>query len=100
VGVVEGLFFIALAAIIGETAVKLVRARAGGKVGTRLKDDLAHLARQLEEHSASLADAHVGLANHDAQVQELQERVDFAERVLAQTRDKPGLRPGSPPGPQ
>jgi uncharacterized protein involved in exopolysaccharide biosynthesis len=30
-----------------------------------------------------------------AQVDELQERVDFTERMLAQTREKSALRPGA-----
>jgi len=42
-----------------------------------------------------LDDAHAGLADQAAQLAELQERVDFAERLLAQGRDRSALGAGS-----
>lgn len=35
---------------------------------------------------------------NDARLAEVEERVDFAERMLMQVRERGGLRPGEPPG--
>src|SRR5206468_1136265 len=53
--------------------------------------DLADLKHQLEQHAAALEDAQTTLANQSTELAELQERVDFAERLLAQVRDRPPL---------
>jgi hypothetical protein len=41
-----------------------------------------------------LEDAQTGIASQAAQLAELQERLDFAERLLVQQREWPELRPG------
>jgi uncharacterized protein HemX len=49
------------------------------------------LQEQLEQQAAALEDAQARLADQSAQLAELQERLDFAERILAQSRDRPSL---------
>lgn len=49
------------------------------------------LQDQLEQQAAVLEDAQATLADQSAQLAELQERLDFAERILAQSRDRPSL---------
>jgi hypothetical protein len=46
---------------------------------------------RLEQQAAALEDAQAALADQSAQLAELQERVDFAERMLAQARDRTPL---------
>ncbi len=53
--------------------------------------ELARMQQQLEQQAAALEDAQATLANQSTQVAELHERVDFAERVLAQVRDRPAV---------
>ena len=59
------------------------------------------LQDQLEQQAAVLEDAQATLADQSAQLAELQERLDFAERILAQSRDRPSLgvreEKGNPP---
>jgi hypothetical protein len=49
------------------------------------------LQDQVEQQAAALEDAQAALADQSAQLAELQERLDFAERILAQSRDRPSL---------
>jgi chromosome segregation ATPase len=87
-GFMEVLLLIILAGIVGDTLTKVVKGRRPADPEVpRLRGEIEELQRQLEEQAA-------GLADHDRQLLELQERVDFAERMLAQSRDRPGL-----PGP-
>ena len=94
-GVFSGLFVIIIAGIVADTIVKLVKARSGSP---QLRTELEELRQQIREQAAGLANAHAALASQDAQIQELHERVDFAERIIAQGRDKPGLGAGPRPG--
>lgn len=55
---------------------------------------LAELKAQLEQYAAELRDAQTTLADQAAQVAELQERLDFAERLLTQARDRGALEAG------
>ncbi|HEY6807749.1 MAG TPA: hypothetical protein VI160_03085 [Gemmatimonadales bacterium] len=64
-------------------AVRLRRAPAGG--------DVARLRETLEEQARALEDAQFTLSNQTRELAELQERVDFAERMLAQARDRARL---------
>ncbi len=52
---------------------------------------LALVQQQLDEQATALEDAQTLLANQGSQLAELQERVDFAERMLAQLRDRQKL---------
>jgi hypothetical protein len=46
----------------------------------------------LKDHAAALEDVQNSLANQSSQLVELQERLDFAERLLAQGRDRTALK--------
>jgi hypothetical protein len=72
-----------LALAFGLWAQRLGQARGGS--------DLARVQQQLEQQAAALQDAQATLASQSAQLAELHERVDFAERVLVQVRDRPAL---------
>ena len=90
----ESIFLVALA-IAACTVIVVARAIAGA-IGGRgaSRSELAQLREQLEQHAAVLQDAETSLANQSTQLAELQERVDFAERLLAQGRDRTALGPG------
>jgi uncharacterized membrane protein len=79
-----GIFAIIMAGIVADTLVKLVKARGGGSDARQLRGEVRQLSQQVQEQTAALLDAHT-------QLQELHERVDFAERLLTRERDRPGL---------
>lgn len=90
----EPVFLLALA-IAGTTVVLVAGAIAGAIRGRgSSRSEVALLGDQLEQHAAALEDVQNSLASQSAQLAELQERVDFAERLLAQGRDHTSLRPG------
>ena len=64
---------------------------------TRLKEgatgSLASMQQQLDDDAAVLEETQAKLAMQSTQLAELQERVDFAERMLAQARDRMKLGP-------
>ena len=62
--------------------------RGAGGAG---ESELARIAEQLDQQAVALEDAQRTLANQSTQLTELQERVDFAERLLAQVRDRAAL---------
>ena len=92
----ESVFLFALA-IAATTMVMVARAIAGaitGRGGSR--SELAQMKEQLELHAVALEDAENTLASQATQLAELQERLDFTERLLTQRRDRPALGPGEP----
>ena len=94
----ERVFLLALA-IVGGTLVLVVRTIAGAITGRRAsRSDPAHLGERVEQQAVALEDVQNSLANQSAQLAELQERVDFAERLLAQPRERPPLGPGEDRG--
>ena len=94
----EPVFLFALA-MVATTAVLVARAIAGAISGRGAsRSELAQLREQLEQHAAALEDAQNSVASQSTQLAELQERVDFAERLLAQGRDRAALRPGDKSG--
>jgi hypothetical protein len=90
----EPVFLLALA--IAATTIVLVAKAIAGAIGGRgaSRADLAQIGERLEQHAAALEDAETTLANLSTQLVDLQERLDFAERVLAQAPDRSALRPG------
>lgn len=82
-----------IAGIVADTVVKIVKARAGG--GKKLEAQLHKLEAQLADQGSALDAAHQGLADQAAQMQELHDRLDFAERLLTQARERQGLGPGA-----
>jgi predicted nucleic acid-binding Zn-ribbon protein len=90
----EPVFLVALT-IAGATIVLVAGAIAGAIRGRgSSRSELARLSDQLEHQAAALEDVQNGLTAQSTQLAELQERLDFAERLLAQGRDRTALRPG------
>jgi len=90
----EPVFLVALA-IVASTAVLVAKAIAGA-IGGRgaSRSDIAQLRDQVEQQAAALEDTQGNLATQSTQLSELHERLDFAERLLAQSRDHTALGPG------
>jgi TorA maturation chaperone TorD len=90
----EPVFLTALA-IVGTTLVLVAGAIAGALRGRgSSRSEVARLNDQLEQHTLALEDVQNSLATQSNQLAELQERLDFAERLLAQGRDRTALKPG------
>jgi predicted nucleic acid-binding Zn-ribbon protein len=88
----ETVFLIALA-IAGTTLVLVAGAIAGAIRGRgSSRSELSQLSDQLKDHAAALEEVQNSLANQSSQVAELHERLDFAERLLAQGRDRTVLK--------
>jgi chromosome segregation ATPase len=91
----EPVFLTALA-IVGTTLVLVAGAISGALRGRgSSRSEVARLSERLEQHAVALEDVQNGLATQSTQLAELQERLDFAERLLAQGRDRTALKPGS-----
>jgi exonuclease VII small subunit len=94
----EPVFILALA-IAATTMVLVAKAIAGAIAGRGAsRSELAEVKQRLEQDAAALEDAQTILANQSTQLAELQERLDFAERLLAQARDRSALGPGEKRG--
>jgi hypothetical protein len=88
----EPVFLIALG-IAGTTLVLVAGAIAGAIRGRgSSRSDLSQLSDQLKDHAAALEDVQNSLASQSAQLAELHERLDFAERLLTQGRDRTALK--------
>ena len=88
----EPVFLTALA-IVGTTLVLVAGAIAGALRGRgSSRSEVSQLSEQLKQQAAALDDVQSSLANQSSQLAELQERLDFAERVLAQSRDRSALK--------
>ena len=88
----EPVFLTALV-IAGATLVLVAGAIAGALRGRgSSRSEVAHLSDQLKDYAAALEDVQNSLANQSSELVELHERVDFAERLLAQERDRSALK--------
>lgn len=85
-------------AIAATTVIMVARTIAAAISGRVARSELGQVKEQLEQHSAALEEAESSLAHQSTQLAELQERLDFAERLLAQGRDRPALGPGEERG--
>jgi uncharacterized protein YycO len=93
----ETVFILALT-IVATTLVLVAKAIAGAIAGRGAsRSELAQITQRLEQDAAALEDAQTTLAHQSTQLAELQERVDFAERLLAQARDRSALGAGKSP---
>lgn len=87
----EPVFLTALL-IAGATIVMVAGAIAGAIRGRgSSRSEVAHLSEQLKDQAAALEDVQNNLANQSSHLAELHERLDFAERLLAQGRDRPSV---------
>lgn len=88
----EPVFLTALL-IAGATIVMVAGAIAGAIRGRgSSRSEVAHLSDQLKDQAAALEDVQNSLANQSSHLAELQERLDFTERLLAQGRDRTALK--------
>lgn len=85
------LVMVALAGIAAGTIGQVVKAIAGRGASA---SELAHIKQQLVQYAAALEDAQTTLADQSKELAELQERVDFAERLLSQARGRSALGGG------
>ena len=90
----SGPVFLLAAAIACSTILMIVKTIAAATTGRRSSSDLGQIREQFEHHAAILDETQATLATQSAQLAELQERLDFTERLLAQTRDRTALAPG------
>ena len=93
----ESVFLLALAMAAG-TVLVIVKTIANAFQRAGSRSDLAQLKEQLQPY-VDLAkeiteEAETNLAQQSSQLAELQERLDFTERLLAQGRDRTALGPG------
>ncbi|HJR35355.1 MAG TPA: hypothetical protein VJ817_10425 [Gemmatimonadales bacterium] len=88
----EPVFLIALG-IVAFTVLTVAKTVAGAIAGRRTSGEFGHLKEQLDQQAAAIEEAESTLASQSAQIAELQERLDFTERLLAQ-RDRSALGPG------
>jgi len=88
----EPVFLVALA-MVGTTLV-LVAGAIGGAIRGRgsSRSELSQLSEQLKDHATALEDVQNSLANQSSQIAELHERLDFAERLLAQGKERAALK--------
>jgi uncharacterized protein YycO len=94
----ETVFILALT-IVATTLVLVAKAIAGAIAGRGAsRSELAQITQRLEQDAAALEDAQATLAHQSTQLAELQERLDFAERLLAQARDRSALGAREKPG--
>jgi flagellar biosynthesis chaperone FliJ len=85
----EFVFGIVFIGIISSSVLKMARMKYGSKQMTALE-------AEVDDLRAQLTDAENVVNSHAQQLEEIQQRLDFAERVLAQGRQKQALEPGSP----
>jgi hypothetical protein len=92
----EPVFLLGLA-IVGSTVVMVTKMIAGAITGRRgSRSELADLRYQLDQQGAALEDAQAVISEQAARLEEFQDRLDFAERLLSQGRDRQELGPGTP----
>jgi uncharacterized membrane-anchored protein YhcB (DUF1043 family) len=88
----EPVFLTALA-IAGATIVLVAGAIAGAIRGRGSpRSAVTQLGDQVRDQAAALEDLQNSVASQSNQLAELNERLDFAERLLAQTRDRTALK--------
>jgi len=90
---VTGMVIVFLSGMALSTLTKIGQAIAGRRGSA---SELVQITKQLEEYSAALEDAQATLAAQATQLAEMQERLDFAERLLLQARDRGALGVGQP----
>lgn len=95
--VLTTLMIIGVVTVAGETVIRVARARAGG--ATQLQAHLDQLQQRFDDQASTLAEVQSHLAGQEAQFREIQDRLDFAERVLTRAEDRAALGPGAGQGP-
>ena len=93
--VLIAIFVLAVLGVVGDTIVKVAKARSGAGTTRALRGEIDDLTQLLQDQSAALADAQATIAAQAESIQELHERVDFAERILTQAREQGMLGRGN-----
>ena len=89
----ERAVFLIAFGIAGTTIVLVAGAIAGAIRGRgSSRSELAQLREQLRDHATALGDVQNSLVTQSSQLAELHERLDFAERLLTQGRDRTALK--------
>lgn len=86
-GIITAVFVIVLVGIVCDTIAKIA---TGGSRAKAFKT----LQAEIDELRAALAEAEGALNGQATQIEEMQQRLDFAERLLAQARQKPAIGAG------
>lgn len=94
--VLTTLMIIGVATVAGETVIRVVKARAGG--ASRLQAHFDQLQQQFDDQTSTLTEVQSHVAGQEVQFRELQDRLDFAERLLTQAQDRSALSPGARQG--
>jgi hypothetical protein len=82
-------------AIACGTILLMVKTIAGAFAAARgSSSEVAELREQCDHYAAMVEEVRGELATQAGQVAELQDRLDFAERLLTQARDRQALGPG------
>jgi len=89
----EPVFLVAFAMLAG-TVIMVARSIASAISGRGTSRALNKITERLDAQAAALEDAQSTIAHQSTQLAELQERLDFTERMLAQSRDRSALGPG------
>jgi chromosome segregation ATPase len=91
--------FLVAAAIVAGTLLMIVKTIAAAFTDRRASpSELARLREQFDHYAALMDETQATLAAQSAQLAELQERLDFAERLLSQARHRPAVGPGETGG--
>ncbi|PYO99327.1 MAG: hypothetical protein DMD61_07565 [Gemmatimonadetes bacterium] len=94
----EAVFILALT-IVATTLVLVARTIAGAISGRGpSRSELAQIKQRMDQQAAALEESQTTLTNQSTQLAELQERLDFTERLLAQARDRSALGAGGARG--
>jgi len=93
-GLFTMIFYLALAGIVAETAVKLIRGHPAKKNDMKaLQTRVDELEQRMGDCLVELDDTRTALAEEVSWRTELEERLDFTERMLASGRE---ARPSGP----
>ena len=91
----SGPVFLVAGAIACATVLMIVKMIAAATMGHRPSSPaLAELQEQSDQLTAARDETRATLGAQSAQIAELQERLDFAERLLTQARNRAALGPG------
>lgn len=89
-----GLWELIAIIVVVQAVASIVKARHGGGKGTISAGELDEIHRRMDDQADLLAEAQVKIEDQHLQLEELQERLEFAERLLSRARDLPELGAG------
>ena len=88
-----GVFVIIIVGIVAGSATEMVKAWTGRRRGLA-SSEVDEIKRQLRDQAAALDEAHAMIGTQAERLEELSERLDFAERLMAKPRERPELGSG------